>query len=252
MRHGTYPDDNPTRIAFLKAIRATPDDDLCRLVYADWLEENRDVKRAELIRLMCANRRWRDGRTREAKRLAALRESIWPNRWRSGGVMYLPHDGWEFRYDNAIPEDPRTVLSHAYLDRGFVDLFTGSFDQWVHHHDSVLCHSVNLTVRLTDRPAMLWGHDKAGRDHVVLQGTTITGGVAWRAPAGWDGRLDPDDAAEVREGLLKANWPDVAKWELPPDGGLMVPVGFLEELTARDPQAAAALVATGNVSTYHP
>ena len=39
--------------AFLHAIHASPADDLPRLVYADWLEENRDASRAEFIRVQC-------------------------------------------------------------------------------------------------------------------------------------------------------------------------------------------------------
>lgn len=38
---------------FLAAIIAEPDDDLPRLVFADWLEENGDSDRAEFIRLQC-------------------------------------------------------------------------------------------------------------------------------------------------------------------------------------------------------
>ncbi len=41
------------RDALLAGIRAAPDDDLPRLVYADWLEEHGDADRAEFIRLQC-------------------------------------------------------------------------------------------------------------------------------------------------------------------------------------------------------
>lgn len=40
--------------AFLAAIRATPADDLPRLVLADWLDENGQPERAEFIRVQCA------------------------------------------------------------------------------------------------------------------------------------------------------------------------------------------------------
>lgn len=56
------------RKAFLDAIRAQPGDDVCRLVYADWLEEHGDCDRdratAEFIRLSCdrsGKRRMGDG-----------------------------------------------------------------------------------------------------------------------------------------------------------------------------------------------
>jgi uncharacterized protein (TIGR02996 family) len=39
--------------AFLAAVAAAPDDDLPRLVAADWLEESGDADRAEFIRLQC-------------------------------------------------------------------------------------------------------------------------------------------------------------------------------------------------------
>lgn len=45
--------DSPEERSLLSAILATPDDDLPRLVYADWLEEHDDPLRAELIRLQC-------------------------------------------------------------------------------------------------------------------------------------------------------------------------------------------------------
>ena len=38
----------------LRTIRGTPYDDIPRLVYADWLEENGRPERAEFIRLQCA------------------------------------------------------------------------------------------------------------------------------------------------------------------------------------------------------
>jgi len=43
----------PDPAPFLAAIASNPDDDLPRLVYADWLDENGDPARAEFIRLQC-------------------------------------------------------------------------------------------------------------------------------------------------------------------------------------------------------
>src|SRR5262245_36577533 len=44
---------SPQSQAFLDDICAHPEDDGPRLVYADWLEENDDPARAELIRAQC-------------------------------------------------------------------------------------------------------------------------------------------------------------------------------------------------------
>lgn len=46
-------DDLDQREAFLKAIFAAPDDDLPRLVFADWLDERGDAEWAERIRREC-------------------------------------------------------------------------------------------------------------------------------------------------------------------------------------------------------
>jgi uncharacterized protein (TIGR02996 family) len=46
-----------TEQAFLQAIREQPDDDAPRLIFADWLEDNRGTEgqvRAEFIRAQCA------------------------------------------------------------------------------------------------------------------------------------------------------------------------------------------------------
>ena len=40
-------------VPFIKAIKSSPDDDLPRLVFADYLDENGDPDRAEFIRLQC-------------------------------------------------------------------------------------------------------------------------------------------------------------------------------------------------------
>ncbi len=48
---------NPEELALLQAVCANPDDDLPRLVYADWLEEQGQPDRAEFIRLQLENHR---------------------------------------------------------------------------------------------------------------------------------------------------------------------------------------------------
>lgn len=41
------------RDALIRAVCENPDDDLPRLVFADWCEENGELERAEFIRIMC-------------------------------------------------------------------------------------------------------------------------------------------------------------------------------------------------------
>ncbi len=55
---------NADQAAFLRKIREQPDCDVVRLVYADWLEENGQAERAELIRLSIENFRFYEFGTR--------------------------------------------------------------------------------------------------------------------------------------------------------------------------------------------
>jgi uncharacterized protein (TIGR02996 family) len=57
---------------FLRAIRAEPEDEALRLIYADWLEENGDP-RGEFIRLQCELTRWFD----PVQRIDKQRELEW-------------------------------------------------------------------------------------------------------------------------------------------------------------------------------
>src|ERR1700730_3275777 len=84
--------------ALLEAIQREPDDDMLRLVYADWLEENDDPERAEVIRLQIAAERHPSG-SPEHTRLT------------DRAVELLSRNGWEWAegYEPAIPAD--AVLS---------------------------------------------------------------------------------------------------------------------------------------------
>lgn len=50
----------------MAAVTANPDDDLPRLVYADWLDENGEPERAEFIRVQCEVEHLHDGDPRKA------------------------------------------------------------------------------------------------------------------------------------------------------------------------------------------
>jgi uncharacterized protein (TIGR02996 family) len=60
---------------FLQAIRAAPDDDTPRLIYADWLEERGDP-RAEFIRIQCERARLRDDDARQGTLRAQERRML--------------------------------------------------------------------------------------------------------------------------------------------------------------------------------
>ncbi len=48
---------HPNQTALLMAIRADPENDIPRLVYADWLVEHNEPERAEFIRVECETQR---------------------------------------------------------------------------------------------------------------------------------------------------------------------------------------------------
>ena len=83
----------PTRRAFLDAIAAAPDADMPRLLYADWLEENGEGRRAEFIRAQCELARLSEAdphRPELRRRVSHLFDGAWePTRqgvrgWRRG------------------------------------------------------------------------------------------------------------------------------------------------------------------------
>ncbi len=107
-----------TDAAFLRMIAETPDDDLTRLAYADWLEENGEgdqLARAELIRVQCESERlpeWDKRRAlllRRAKAIIKEHGRTWqspmlkkgvPRKWtfRRGFVEHVEMGATAFTY----------------------------------------------------------------------------------------------------------------------------------------------------------
>jgi len=150
--------------AFLKAILATPDDDLPRLVYADWLDEHSHPERAEFIRVQCElsrltienetpreiepggltptelNHWWAERATRGVY----LREREWRLLDQHGPDWYLgfavashPEVGcatWSVEGPQPkgwIVCHGVTCVQHEPFSRGFVGRFTTQIRQWV-------------------------------------------------------------------------------------------------------------------------
>lgn len=72
------------RDALVRAVCTAPDDDLPRLVFADWCEENGEPERAEFIRTQIELRRQDVPAPRRAKlgRREASLLSLWERRWK--------------------------------------------------------------------------------------------------------------------------------------------------------------------------
>ncbi len=112
--------------AFLRAIRADPEADLPRLVYADWLDEHDDPARAEFVRVQCELAKLPDHddgyaalEDREHE-LLAEHEAKW-----LGDGPYPP-DEWTFRrgFVDEVRLDPADPPSSEWLTRQAVTSVT--------------------------------------------------------------------------------------------------------------------------------
>jgi uncharacterized protein (TIGR02996 family) len=108
------------RAAFLAAIRDNPEDDLPRLIYADWLEEHGEPQRAEFIRVQCELARLprRDARRTELERRARELLECYEDAWRADlPVTYsTPHH----RVTRASEYRPVPAIVYGPFERGFV------------------------------------------------------------------------------------------------------------------------------------
>jgi len=89
--------------ALLQAIRVAPDDDLPRLVYADWLEEHDQAQYAEFIRAQCALARLPEC---DPERPVLTRRAAELLKWHGYRFLQLDH--------------PQVVRGMTF-DRGFVE-----------------------------------------------------------------------------------------------------------------------------------
>lgn len=216
-------------LALLRAIRANPDDDLPRLVMADWLDERGEHARAEFIRLQVAEAA--TGLTRvqvvgdrtepdtdAAREFLRCYRAIWAfDRaavW--GWLSHLMDAGMCAGERASVFECDRHPAS--YFRRGFVGAVTCPAAAWLSHGDAVLERHPVARVTLTTDPAIYWT-PRPGHLRVTVSGTA---GVA-----GWDvpnppPETDPRDVRSIRTAALAARWPGVS-FALPPEPRGQVP-----------------------------
>mgnify|MGYP001806793589 CR=1 FL=1 len=193
--------DHPEYRGLLAAIKAAPDDDLPRLVLADWLEEHDAPEWAEFVRCQCevdrhphAARIWGDTFTdaegvlrdwQPALTSARLSRELWPAVSKlifTGDLNegQTPYHAWpRVCY---FADERRAAVPEYTARRGFVDQVRCSTARWIGegHHDPLgpilLARQPVRRVTFRDRE---WG----GRDH------------------GWSAREDDDTPGEQRNRL---------------------------------------------------
>jgi uncharacterized protein (TIGR02996 family) len=101
--------------AFLGAIREKPDDDMPRLVYADWLEEQGDGVRAEFIRIQIELARHGQPAARRRELKARERELLARHKMAWGGGLLSEVGKWCYRrgFVEAVRTDRERFAWHA-------------------------------------------------------------------------------------------------------------------------------------------
>lgn len=196
--------------AFLDAIFAAPDDDLPRLVYADWLDEHDQPERAEFIRVECeAARTDRDSPAyptllRRSDRLRAAHLVRW------FGPLVHP-----------------TVADHIITRRGFVDTLVLSADKFTAHADIIFAHA----------PLLRELNITTGANWRAFFGSPRMAGI--RSLSFGDGIFTPDAAEELAasDHTCELVELDLDHQPLGPDGMAAVasaPLWKLEQLSTAD------------------
>lgn len=200
--------------ALLAGVLARPDDDLPRLVLADWLDENGKSDRAEFIRAQC--------HAPDANAFRLYVSNVYGHEFREG-PPYATLWGREPLSDD-LPARAAffadwcrwPVGARLMYRRGFVEAVACPAADWVEHGDTVLAAHPVTEVRLTTQPE--WEPLGPGA------GCCVAGDPERRAftsrdheaafPAG--GLDEPGRWGGLASRLLRLRWPSVRTWHLPP------------------------------------
>jgi uncharacterized protein (TIGR02996 family) len=143
---------------FLRAIIDRPDDDLPRLVYADWLDEHGEPERAEYIRVQCElagignvpRDTWNLKEKRRFDQQQALRRRE-RELLRAFGVEWANRDVGVVEFPDPLPD--------GVFQRGFVNNLTLSWEGWRRHAAALLaaCPIRQRNDGTADKPAWVAG-----------------------------------------------------------------------------------------------
>jgi uncharacterized protein (TIGR02996 family) len=216
------------RAAFLAAIVAAPDDDLPRLVFADWLDEYGEPERAEFIRVQCELAKLRAKGCHEGETCNVTGQCAECNRdveaeplrrrerelWTAGvEVGTLPDEAARL-WTLGLPGDSHSgnwpVLT---VHRGFISHVTCSWPDW-HRHSAALLAACPIAgakdgqVRLTT-----WPQWELPEDWDFVDRRVRFPGGRWHLISLDDPLVEPANNW-VAGKILAAEWPGV-RFELP-------------------------------------
>lgn len=207
------------RDALLKAILAQPDEDMPRLMYADWLTENGHESRGEFIRVQCELARMPEGDELTA---GPYPEPIDPldasekrcrqcytlkGRCRRHELMRRERQLWSMSLGWASPFNG----SFDWFSRGFIRHFIGKAQDWLTHADIILAQHPVEEVTLTTMPEL---------EVLNLSGTfDICRSLRGRKTDNFQSvSMDyVTQHSQIELALLKAEWPTIRTWNLPPE-----------------------------------
>jgi uncharacterized protein (TIGR02996 family) len=222
---------NAEEAAFVAAIRAAPADDIARLVYADWLQEQGNDAWAALIRVQVELARPApeqpasmhldlfssdEHRERVESWPAAVRrrEELTRQERELLAIVRLPlPSGWVI--GTGLSPAPRGARGDVFLRRGVVERVTCPAAAWVADGDALLAHHPIERVQFTTFPQFDGGED-AG-----LTGDPEGRQFSFAEIHGAQRPSDPDLTSFRRliVSFLRLRYGDGVRFQLPSSGG---------------------------------
>jgi uncharacterized protein (TIGR02996 family) len=203
------------RAALIAAVLANPDDDLPRLIFADWLDEHGEPDRGEFIRVQVELSKWQAehpdcfdeplpacSRCRRILALRSRERELFRGEWDEELGAF------------ASTENPATVWR-----RGFVASVALPAADAVAHLDAVLAAHPVTAVTLTTRPEVEYTAS-AYMMRLVGDGRWFTVGQTAATIRSLPPAPDFDASAywhRDEHALLRCRWPTVRSWHLPPE-----------------------------------
>lgn len=228
----------PLEPSLLKSIIDQPDDDLPRLVAADWWQERGETERAEFIRVQIALEKATKAHGDVSREFTFTCGCDWCRlkckaRELCHGQPYPNGKRWSGKPLTEIPD------AEYSFSRGFIESITCSWSDWLQHADAIRTTTPLRKVTLTTWPDTPQ-HVAAAESWDPIPGHTLPVRLGWRYPGqaisyDWPVRRTAVDFIRLAWPGLEFTLPDRSRIEytgvldLPADGEFIpIPAGIGE------------------------